>query len=496
MVKALEILTRDSERLSIVDRYLHGDHNRPYMPDGATGEYRLLAERAVTNLCQLVVETPSQALYVDGFRSGGARANKDSFETKHWQASRLDQRQLPVHYAALAYGVSYTLTERNKKAGKTVTSGLSSLRTVVLYEDPTIDLDPVAAVYIRKHSNEQDKRDGEIWYWDGENKIVFASAYDGTGLKVKMQPEAHGASECPVTPFYAYRDLDGRAWGVIEPLIPLQDRLNQTIFDLLVAQTYTSFEVRTVTGMAPPMKMQQDEDGLMEPVLDENNNPIPDRQYLNASRWFYAEDEDVKFGSLPGGDLGGFIESAETAIRHLSAISQTPPHFLLGQIANISAEALEAAETALTRKVESFRQSFGESWERSMRIAAEIEGDETAASDEAGEALWRDMGASSLAQSADALGKFAEALEIPRRALWSRVPGATSGEVAEWEKIRREDDRELQLTQNLYGRGGLNGNTTAEQPANNTNPADDGGGASGGSYVPRSTRRAGGASVR
>ena len=482
--------------MAIVDRYLHGDHEMPYMPDAATGEYKMLAERAVTNLCQLVVETPSQALYVDGFRNGGARASSDSFETKHWQASRLDQRQLPVHYAGLAYGVSYTLTEKNERTGKAITSGISSLRTVVLYEDPAIDLDPVAAVYVRKWSNQKEERDGEIWYWDDKNKIIFTSAYDGDNLRVK-KTVPHSAGECPVTPFYAYRDLDGRAWGVIEPLIPLQDRLNQTIFDLLVAQTYTSFEVRTVTGMAPPMRMQKNEDGLLEPELDGDGNPIPDRQYLNASRWFYAEDSDAKFGSLPGGDLGGFIEAAETAIRHLSAISQTPPHFLLGQIANISAEALEAAETSLTRKVESFRHSFGESWERAMRLAAAIDGDETAATDDQGEVLWRDMGASSLAQSADALGKFAEALEIPRRALWNRVPGATSGELAEWEKIRQEDDKELQLTQSMYGRGGLSGNTnTAPDPAFNSNPIDDGGSAGSGSYVPRSTRRAGGTGIR
>lgn len=132
-----------------------------------------------------------------------------------------------------------------------------------------------------------------------------------------------------------------------------------------------------------------------------------------------------------------------------------------------------------------------------MRLAAAIDGDETAATDDQGEVLWRDMGASSLAQSADALGKFAEALEIPRRALWNRVPGATSGELAEWEKIRQEDDKELQLTQSMYGRGGLSGNTnTAPDPAFNSNPIDDGGSAGSGSYVPRSTRRAGGTGIR
>jgi hypothetical protein len=145
--------------------------------------------------------------------------------------------------------------------------------------------------------------------------------------------------------------------------------------------------------------------------------------------------------------LGGFIDSIDMSIRHLSAISQTPPHHLLGQIANLSAEALLAAETALSRKIEEFRKSFGESWERVFRVAAELDGNTESAEDFSGEVLWRDMEMKSLAQSADGLGKLADSLGIPKRGLWSRVPNVTATEISEWEQIREDDDAELQLAQ-------------------------------------------------
>jgi hypothetical protein len=273
--------------------------------------------------------------------------------------------------------------------------------------------------------------------WDATYRydVDFGSMSDQDDVKVTTRIK-HGASECPVTRFAASVDLEGRTVGVIEPMIPLQNRINQTVFDLLVAQTYGSFKVRWVTGMAPPV--QRDEDGDM--VLDEQGNPIPLPINHNARRFLFAEDEDVKFGSLDETPLGGYIESIDMSIRHLAAVSQTPPHHLLGQIANLSAEALTAAETSLQRKIEEFRHSFGESWERVFRLAAELAGEELSAEDFHGEVLWRDMEQRSLAQSADALGKLAEALEIPKRGLWRRVPGVTQNEIEEWEDMREQDD--------------------------------------------------------
>jgi hypothetical protein len=243
-------------------------------------------------------------------------------------------------------------------------------------------------------------------------------------------------------------------------MIPLQNRINQTIFDLLVAQTYTSHEVRYATGMAPPLQMEYlDEAGNVttdpalavdaRPKLGPDGNPMPAQINHNARRFLFAEDPDVKFGSLPAGPISPLIDSVDMSIRHLAAISQTPPHHLLGQIANLSAEALLAAETALSRKITEFQSLFGESWERVFRIAAEMEGDTAGNEDYAGEVQWRDMESRSLAQAADALGKLADQLGIPKRGLWKRVPGVTQTEYEDWEQMAEDDDSVAQLANAL-----------------------------------------------
>lgn len=473
----LSIIAEDADRLERIDNYNRGIQDEPYMPDTADAEYKLLAKRAVSNWMPLIVGTPSQALYVDGFRPSRTEAGKDtrtSAEWRHWQDSGLDARQLAIHRAALAYGHSFTLTEKNK-AGKIVTKGLSPLRTAALFEDAANDNAPYAALTVTAYPrlvNDKLKR-GEARMWDGksEYKVLFEAFEDEQKISV-VNRKSHGAPECPVTRFASAVDLEGRTVGVIEPMIPLQNRINQTVFDLLVTQTYASFKVRWVTGMAPPMQMQMvDEDGRetddtdkavdVVPRLDGNGVPQPAHIDHNARRFLFAEDPDVKFGSLDESPLGGFIESIDMSIRHLAAVSQTPPHYLLGQIANLSAEALTAAETALARKVEEFRSAFGESWERVFRVAGALSGDMEVFEDRAGEVLWRDMESRSLAQSADALGKLAEALDIPRRGLWHRVPDVTQNEIRTWTELREDDDIDGQMVNALQRASTLTTTTAA-----------------------------------
>ena len=446
-VELLAILARDEDRLELIDRYIRGNHDGPYMPASADGEYKLLARRSVSNWMPLLIDTPAQALYVDGYRPGRVtELDEESIRTlpewQHWQRSRLDARQVAVHREALGYGHSFVLTEGEDDV---LSKGLSARNTTAIFGDPANDITPQAALtVINWNSGEGEKSLARMWDASSEFLVTFRGLQDENSVSV-TEIGPHGAPECPVTRFPCHVDLQGRTTGVVEPMIPIQNRLNQTVFDLLVAQTYGSFKIRWVTGMAPPI--QRDEDG--NPVLDASGNPIPAPVDMNARRIWFGEDPDTRFGSLDHTPLDGYLAAIEASIKHLAAISQTPPHYLLGQIANLSAEALIAAETSLARKVQEFRNGFGESWERVFQLAGAMSGQTFVENDFSGEVQWRDMESRSLAQSADALGKLAAQLGIPVRGLWDRVPGVTNQELARWEKLAEEADSERILAEAL-----------------------------------------------
>lgn len=463
-VKLLGILKRDRDlALLKIDRYLGGEHDDPYIPDFADDEYRLLAKRSRSNWLPLLVKTPTQAMYVDGYRPGrggngeASAAISGSTRTaqwEFWQRSRLDARQAAVYSGAMGFGHSFVVAEKTPKG--TVGRGLSALRTAAMFDDPANDEDPLAAITILSWPSGDAPGTATMWDATEKYEVSFKMLGDDESVSVKKLGR-HGAKVCPVTRFAAYIDLDGRTTGVVGPMIPLQDRINQTVFDLLVVQTYGSFKVRYATGMAP--RMQTDPE-TGEYILDDEGNPKPVKMNHNARRFLFAEDPDTKFGSLDETPLEGYIASIDMSIRHLAAVSQTPPHHLLGQIANLSAEALAAAETSLSRMVEQFRKSFGESWERVFRIAAQIDSTE-GAEDYHGEVIWRDMEARSLSMTADALGKLAEQLEIPRRGLWPRIPGVTQNEIDAWTDMREDDDAMGQLAESVTRASGARSITSS-----------------------------------
>ena len=53
---------------------------------------------------------------------------------------------------------------------------------------------------------------------------------------------------------------------------------------------------------------------------------------------------------------------------------------------------------------------------------------------------WRDMEARSLAQTADALGKLAQSLEIPVEVLWDKVPFLSDQDRERARQLRESDD--------------------------------------------------------
>ena len=465
----LLIIEKDRPKLKEADDYLRGIQADPYMPDDAGPEYRLLAQRCKTNYMPLVVTSVAQQMYVDSFRAGDADEEHETASWRHWQRSGLDARQHPLYRSVLTFGHAFTITEMEGDHARTRT--LSPRKTAALYEDTANDLIPTAALTVVRPERTVNHPDGTsqtipgtALMWTSTNK--YAIKFKGCeALSGGIQDlGAHGSTSCPVTRFTCDVDLDGRTTGLVRPLIPLQDRINQSVFDLLIVQSGGAFKVRTISGMVPPIRQkpiwQTDENGNVvydedgQPVLDhmvEVINPVtgqPEAQPIqaNAKRLMFAADPETKFGQLDETPLDGYISSIDMSIRHLSSVTQMPPDYLLGQIANLSAEALSAAERALSRKVAEFQAQFGESWERVFRIAAELEGDTAAAEDEAAEVIWRDLDKTSISRVADALGKMRTNLSVPAQGLWKMIPGVTQGQLEEWSNLLEESDPERQFS--------------------------------------------------
>lgn len=405
---------QERRKLDVIDRWARWDHDRPHAPRQATTEYKQLAARSQAPWGDLIVGSVAQTLYVDGYRRADNPENSKPWRT--WQANGMDGRQIAVHRAALTYGIAYgTVMPGKTLAGEVLAEmrGVSPREMVALYDDVAFDEWPEVAMRVRVVNP------SKLLIYVYDDEFVHELVAGGVGEKVKyLTAKIHAAGVCPVVRFTNRFDLEGRATGEIEPFIPLLGSIDQTKFDRLVVQRFASWIVRTIAGMS-----------VNETTAVTNESADAVKMRMKVEDLLVAEDPDTKFGSLPATPLSGFIEAHDADVKVLSAVSQTPANEMLGQMANLSAEALAAANASKTAKSFERRYTFGESHEQWLRLAAWVEGDKEAAQDFEAEVRWKDTEIRSMAQAADALGKLAQMLKVPVELLWEKIPGFTQQDV-------------------------------------------------------------------
>lgn len=413
-------LKAEREELEEIDRWYRFDHDRPHAPRQSTLEYRELVKRAQAPWGGLIVTAVAQALYVDGYRSPSE--TDDAAPWSWWQANGWDRRQTSTFRAALAYGLAYAtvLPGEDPMTGEAmpVMRGRSPRRMMAFYADPADDDWPQYALQADP-ATVAGKPGWDLQLYDDTVIWRFQMKAD-SDVPTFVEWRDHSIGICPVVRYANQLDLEGRSAGEVEPFIPLLARIDQTVFDRLVVQRFASWKVRTIAGMAKPESVPQEE---WDSSTDEK------KLKLQVDGILVAEDPDTKFGVLDETPLSGFVEAATADLRQLASVSQTPVHEMLGEMANLSAEALAAARASLSAKVEERQNSFGESVEQQLRLAAYVMGDTAAAADRSAQVRWRDTNIRSLAQAADALGKLAQMLGVPVEVLWEKIPGWTQQDV-------------------------------------------------------------------
>ncbi|MFD9893331.1 phage portal protein [Amycolatopsis sp. NPDC059027] len=420
-------ITEELSRLNRIQCYVNGTHDKPYVPREATEQYKKLVDRSVTNLMPMVRNAPLQQLFVDGVRSD-RNTGKPVPAWDIWQANHFDLRQTQIISAALTDGYAYGLTLPGEtKDGKNVPvmRGVAARRMYALWKDPVSDLWPEYTFTLSTSGQIDGIYDNEAFY----PVTVFPSQTNsGTGESYTPPPalgapEFHYAGVCPVVRYAPDMDLDGNCYGEIEPNIPIQNRINQVSFDLLRVQHYGAFQVRGFSGVS----VAKDANGRPKPI-------VMDPAITNV-----LTDPDSKPWQLSGDPLDGYILAFETAVHHLAVASQTPAHYLLGKLANLSADAIAAAETTLTRKVTGYKQTLGEAFEQQLRLASKLAGLDFP---ETAEVQWADRESRSLAQVADAIQKLAST-GVPKQALWAMLPNVTQTQIEEWTELAAQQQADV-----------------------------------------------------
>lgn len=407
---------------SLYERYYNGHAVSRLLTGDQRDIFKLLLPASRTNWSELVTNAVAERLQVVGFRFGGT---SDDRAWTIWQASSMDSLSEMVQTDALVCGLTFVSVwpDEDNPTGVQIVPEHPS-QTTLIYRWKNGRRQPVAA-YKRIVEGtdlvEQLILPNAIATWERDD----AAVEQGDTVTYVSDPadpepdeiEDNPAGQVPVVRLAGAPRTIGPPRSELHSVIPIQDRINLEIYNRMVASDFGAFRQITATGV----KLERDENGVYRQPFN-----------VGADRLLADSNPDARISAIPESTLRGYLDSVEADVQHLAAITQTPPHYLLGAMVNISGEALKAAETGLVSKTARRASHLGQNWEDVVRIALGYVGDPGAVNVSA-ETIWKDFETRSEGETVDALVKMAT-LGVPRRILWERW-GASPQEISRWEEL-------------------------------------------------------------
>lgn len=396
------------------------------IPDDAPEIMYELARKAETNHLPLLVRTFRQVLQVEGYNMADPPEEQNPW--RWWQLNRLDARQAGLVDSSLKYGVAYARIAVSRDTGEgpvPVVRGYTPRAMTAIYADPDMDEWPIATVHIDGPNGEH------LVLTDEDNEYRFAlkagtyragaslstlSADLGSRTLEYVEHRSHdvGLGACPVVRYREMCLLDGEEQlGIVEPMLAIQERIDETSFGQLVTQYTTSFKQRAVLGWVPESEAEELRAGA-------------------ARIWYLDVDPDkVKIQELQEGNVTWYIESGKSARRDFAAIAQIPAQSLgVDAISNISDATLTGLERAKNQRVGEIAKALGESHEQLLRAFAWIAGDLEAAADHSGEVRWVQRDARTWAATVDGLVKLVQSQILSPESALEFLPDLSDQQVA------------------------------------------------------------------
>jgi len=440
--KQYEFSNPDNDEIEEEDR----GFGRSFAPNKReiSTEYENLRGLSPNNFAGLVVRSYGQLAHLEGISRPGVTGTLPIWTT--FKRNRWLSRAGAVHEGALGQAVAYgvVLPGEDPLTGSKMSKmiGKSAERMSAFYDAEDDEWPRIAIEAQERFEASPDEialgtngRTGWfVWIYDAY--VVHRLHCKGDGITAEdweyIDFVEHGMPVPPVARCANRLDLDGNATGVIEPVLPLLRRIDQDTFDRLINQRFGAWQVRYIAGMAKP---------------DSKTEAATQRLRLSVEDLLMSTNKDTKFGVLPAGPISPQIEATDADLRLLSAITQMPPHHLLGLSSNLQAEALAAATEGMHRQAFDFRTNASEFHEQMARLVAMAEGDFVLAAAWDLRVRWRDEQSGSLNQAAQALGLLSTGLKVPVEMLWEKIPGWTDDDVQRAKELADSGELEIILAE-------------------------------------------------
>ena len=394
-----KILSERPERDAYTD-YYEGKHRLAFSSEKFQNTFGETLKRMRENLCPIVVDAPADRMEIINFSSNDAKETaKQAWAI--WQRELMELYSTDIHKEAFKCQKAYLIVWINEE--NLASFYVQDSRTCTIVRDENTDK-PLYGAKMWETAGEKSKRRVRLtlYYPDRIEKYITRRSYT-QGLNAGLLKEAHfeefsdeGEFSTP-NPYETIPIFEFKAECVLKDGIPIQDRLNKTICDELVAQEFAAFPQRYATGLEVPAN---DITGKKE---------LPFKSGID--RLWFTEDPNTKFGEFSSANLEQFLSVEDVARLAMARVTGTPLHYFSFSISDaISGEALKTLESRFTKRIKRTCLAHGAIWSKAMKLALQIEG---LTVDTDLTAQWATPEQRSESEFLDTLGKKKDILMVP-----------------------------------------------------------------------------------
>lgn len=353
--------------------YYDGDHRLSFATDKFRTAFGSLFRAFALNLCPAVVDSLADRLAIVGVdaEDDSAEGTAATLAWQTWQANRMARRSGEIHQEAALAGDAYAIVWPDTQGEPRIYPEVANTCTVHYADDPR---------------DGQDAIDWAAKCWrldDGRYRLTMyypdrVEKYATKGTKLDGIPERAG-SFLPLV-------IEGEPWPLLNPwervpvfhfannagtaqfgrseltdVMPIQDALNKSIADMLVASEYAAFRQRWATGIDVPTD-------------EATGQPIEIWKAAIERVWTTATTE-AKFGEFSAANLEQMRTLVDGFKLDAATVSGIPLHYFNLVTGDFpSGEALKTAEGRLIAKAEDRQVAWGDTWEDVLSFALRVRG--------------------------------------------------------------------------------------------------------------------------
>lgn len=369
-------------------KYYDGEHDLAFATEKFRTTFGNVFKEFTENLCPAVVDSLADRLEVTGFQSSDSKTTIKAPEANNdvlgksvsmvtiedpqgqraidiWDRNRMDGQAGEVHQEAIKMGDAYVLVWPNEKMQAEIWPQCA--------DEVSVQYDP--------NNKKQILRASKVW-WNEIEKKWYLNIYTRQGITKYISRES--PTTVPVqdgswvlrenafvpnpyeqVPMFHFAFKAERKPGTsrLRDIVPLQDGLNKSVMDMLIAMEFASYKQRYIIGIDPEINPETG-----EPTDETVRN-------YGVDRIMGVPDPDAKVGQFDATDLAQFLKVQEKFWASVARVSGTPLHYFLIVSGDFpSGEAMKSAEARFSKEIQDCHTSFGNTWEDVMLFAMKIDG--------------------------------------------------------------------------------------------------------------------------